>query len=571
MSAQEAKPLLSAWAVEEDKKYSFLYVNRQYPPGHTSAVLKAFGYQPADRTVDLGCGRAALRDTFASYVGIDVSAVAIAENRKLPGAVFYHASLDDLTCLKGQSFDLAICSDVLEHIPPERLSEVLRAISEVNASRHYFNVCCRPSMWKDEHGGPLHLSVLRPQKWLDVLGVNFRIVETRLKGHSLLVHAKSLAFSNDTPTKTVASAPQPAPLIPNPAMMNVPPSLAKDGHDQRALHSPVWREELDTAVRGLGETSPFFYTRTGAALPLEGLYRGAHAFLIANGTSVRDLDLAPLERCWTMTLNNGPRTFRGQANITVDDPSRFSASIWLDPTIMKFVPLGQMEKTLWDNRMLRTEHGWEQRWEPSKIRVGECPNVVGYRRNEKFHAARWLHEETVNWGNHEKHGGGRSVLLAALRILYLLGFRHVHLLGVDFDMSAEKRYHFDEGRSANAVKNNQATYAKLQTWFSELQPLFLKAGFHVTNCNPKSLLTAFPYQSYPEALEEASLIIGDPSREETVGMYDETKVTGFAVKNAQQAVPEMCSVLVNNSRNNDLRHDAMPELFIPPPKRVTHC
>lgn len=314
--------------------------------------------------------------------------------------------------------------------------------------------------------------------------------------------------------------------------MSIARSLAKDGPDTTALHSPKWREELDAPVRNLGEQVPFFYTRAGAVLPLEGMYRGGHAFLMANGPSVAELDLTPLHRRWVMTLNNGARTFRGNANCTVDDPGRFSLSMWLDPTILKFAPMSHFEKPLWDNRLV-DEHGargmeqgaatgkagWVQRWEPSKLKLGDCPNVAGYRRNEKFHAPRWLNEETVNWGNHGKWGGGRSVLLAALRILFLLGFRKVYLLGVDFDMSATKRYHFDEQRTPGAIKGNLSTYAKLQAWFTELQPHFLKAGFVVRNCNPASKLTAFPMISYADALAESGAQMGDPTRERTEGMY----------------------------------------------------
>jgi len=272
-------------------------------------------------------------------------------------------------------------------------------------------------------------------------------------------------------------------------------------------------------VRALGEQVPFFYTRAGAVLPLEGQFRGGHAFLMANGPSVADLDLGPLHKRWVMTLNNGARTFRGNANCTVDSPARFSLSMWLDPTIQKFTPMSQFEKPLWDNRLVQAEKGWVQRWEASKLKPADCPNVVGYRRNEKFHAPRWLTEDTVNWGNHGKFGGGRSVLLAALRILHLLGFRHVYLLGVDFEMSEAKRYHFAEGRSAKAIQGNMSTYAKLQSWFTQLQPFFLKAGYVVRNCNPASKLTAFPHIPYAEALAESGLRLGDIANERTEGMY----------------------------------------------------
>lgn len=317
----------------------------------------------------------------------------------------------------------------------------------------------------------------------------------------------------------------------------LPRSLARDPADQAALHSPHWREDLDHSANGLREQVPFFYTRAGAVLPLEGMYRGGHAFLMANGPSLQELDLAPLQQRWTMTLNNGVKTFRSNANCTVDDPSRFSMSTWLDPTIMKFVPMSHFEKMLWDNRLVTTETGQEQHWGESKVKVGECPNVVGYRRNEKLHIPRWLTEETINWGNHAKWGGGRSVMLASLRILHLLGFRHVYLLGVDFEMSETKHYHFDEGRTAQAIKGNMETYAKLQQWFTELHPLFEKAGFHVRNCNPASRLTAFPFTSYAEALAASYARIGDPLRERTEGMYakpeEKRKICAIAAQHTQ--------------------------------------
>jgi hypothetical protein len=204
----------------------------------------------------------------------------------------------------------------------------------------------------------------------------------------------------------------------------------------------------------------------------------------------------------------------------VDDPSRFNLSTWLDPTIMKFTPMGHFEKPLWDNRLLRTTDGELQMWERSKLKVGDCPNVIGFRRNEKFHASRWLYEDTINWGNHKKFGGGRSVMLAAIRILFLLGFRRVYLLGVDFEMSPERRYHFDEKRSPGAISGNNSTYTKMIRWFSELHQYFVKEDFIIKNCNRDSKLKTFPNIAYGEALDEALSIRGNFSNERTTGMYD---------------------------------------------------
>ena len=125
----------------------------------------------------------------------------------------------------------------------------------------------------------------------------------------------------------------------------------------------------------------------------------------------------------------------------------------------------------------------------------------------------------MNWGNHAKYGGGRSVMLAAMRILFLLGFRRVYLLGVDFEMTPEKKYHFTEDRHAGAIRGNMQTYQKLQDWFTELQPYFLKERFVVKNCNPTSKLTAFPFMPYEDAVAEATAHLGDYRHERTQGMY----------------------------------------------------
>lgn len=264
---------------------------------------------------------------------------------------------------------------------------------------------------------------------------------------------------------------------------------------------------------------PFFFTRESATWHSAGLYRNGAAFLIGGGPSFGDVPCELLARVWTMTMNNGVHSFRSQANCTVDDPGRFNLSTWLDPAITKFVPMAHFEKPLWDNRLLWNDGQWVQMWEPANLRAGDCPNVIGYRRNEKFHAPRWLHEDTINWGNHGKYGGGRSVMLAALRILFLLGFRRVYLLGIDFDMTPEKRYHFDEDRTPASIRGNMATYAKLEKWLAQLQPYFLKEKFIVQNCNPTSKLTAFPFLPFEEAIDEATGHLGDYANERTTGMY----------------------------------------------------
>lgn len=299
-------------------------------------------------------------------------------------------------------------------------------------------------------------------------------------------------------------------------------SLLKDVNDSEKLLNGREAHIGTCVAMEYYQHCPFFFTREGASLDIMGQYRGASAFLIASGPSFNELnkDLLKTPGVWAMTLNNAVAGHRGNAACVVDDPNRFTMSLWLDPGIQKFVPMGSFEKPLWDNRLITHPNGQvEQKWEPSNIKVGDCPNIIGYRRNEKFVSGRFLYEDTINWGCHKDFGGGRSVMLASLRILFLLGFRKVYLLGVDFDMSDDKKYHFEEDRSKGAINGNMTTYERLKQWFVELQPIFLNEGFVVKNCNPNSKLTAFPHIPFKDAIYEATGHIGNPKDEKTKGMY----------------------------------------------------
>lgn len=330
-------------------------------------------------------------------------------------------------------------------------------------------------------------------------------------------------------------------------------SMAIDVNDDRALRHGRGREMGMVVSSEFYQPVPFFFTREKWPLQLVGAYRGASAFLVASGPSFANVDKSLLARpgVWAMTLNNAVKSFRGQAACIVDDPSRFVASMWLDPKITKFVPADHFEKPLWDNRTLVVNGKVEQRWCPLDMKVGDCPNVIGYHRNEKFHAPRFLFEETINWGCHKQWGGGRSVLLPSLRILFLMGFRKIYLVGVDLEMTAEKRYHFDEGRTPRAVENNMSTYGKLIQWFAELKPYLDREGVIVKNCNPESRLTAFPKTTVEEAVAEATAHLGDVPNERSRGMYStyDEKMNVWRQITSQSVTEEQKNKLIDDQEN----------------------
>ena len=260
------------------------------------------------------------------------------------------------------------------------------------------------------------------------------------------------------------------------------------------------------------QRAPMFFSREAMNLELIGQYRGASAFLICNGPSFASLnhDLLRQPGIITYGMNNGPASFRPDFWTCVDTPARFLKSIWLDPKITKLVPMAHFEKNIFDN----------EEWKMQNVKVGDCPNVIGFRRNEKFMANRFLFEDCMNWGNHKDYGGCRTVILPCLHILFLLGFRKIYLLGCDLTMSTEYAYHFDEQRDKGAVNCNTATYRKMITeYFPQLKPFFDAEGFEIYNCNPNSALTVFPHVTFEDAIAEATSKLGDTMNERTWGMY----------------------------------------------------
>jgi hypothetical protein len=255
-----------------------------------------------------------------------------------------------------------------------------------------------------------------------------------------------------------------------------------------------------------------FKGRDGQAIPIDGLYNGASCFLIVSGPSLLNYDLSKLNAPGVITfgVNNSPKVFRPTMWTSVDSPQKFLLSIWRDPRIMKFVPDGKPDRHLFDN--------WK--WEVSDIKVKDCPNVVYYPRNDRFQAATFLTEPTVNWGSHKQFGGKRSVMLAALRLIYQIGCRRVFLLGCDFNMREDKQYAWSQIKHPGGIKGNNKTYARNIDRFTELRPIFEQAGFFVYQCYKESALQVFPYISYESALAMTAGVFYNTASERADGLYE---------------------------------------------------
>lgn len=267
-------------------------------------------------------------------------------------------------------------------------------------------------------------------------------------------------------------------------------------------------------------------------ISLKNQYINSKAFLILGGPSFGDFlnssnklfiggNFLTYKECLrypgfvTMSVNNSVKTFRPDLWTCVDPPNRFIKSIWLDPRIQKFIPECHKDKQIFDS----------ETWQFTDHIVKECPNIFFYHRNDKFNADTFLTENTFNWGDHKDYGGGRSVMLVAIRLLYHLGIRTVFLLGCDFHMNQNQGYHFDQDRTQSAQNNNNSTYAKMTFRFKKLRPIFEKEKFYIFNCNPYSNLKVFPYIDFATAMRlSVQNMPNDIINERTSGLYEREKL-----------------------------------------------
>lgn len=241
------------------------------------------------------------------------------------------------------------------------------------------------------------------------------------------------------------------------------------------------------------------------------LFHGQTAFICAGGPSFKYVDKSRLQQpgILTMALNNTAHLFRPTMWTGQDPQYRFMPSIWDDPKIMKFTLLDYRFRRYWDkSKNNYTNHD-----------IRSCPNVFFHRRHSNFIADKWINEDRVVWGTPkdlpEGGHGARSVLVAALHILYFLGFHKVYLVGVDFHMDEKKKYWFDEDRGRGAIINNRRVFHHVNKHLTDLQPHLLKAGFNVFNTNKDSALKAFPHYSLEKAVEESII----DTSESTKGYY----------------------------------------------------
>ena len=312
--------------------------------------------------------------------------------------------------------------------------------------------------------------------------------------------------------------------------------------------------------------TPTVVDRFGNPAGVENLYLDGHVFMILGGPSRNLLDqsLFALPGVLTFAVNNVAAAMlrRGfpPAFWTYGDTTwKFHDAVWKCPNTLKFSPQPKLDNPLGEKR--NGEVVQVPELSPRKM-----PGVLGIYRNTVFDPAKFLTEETVNWGVGKAQllgqlrpwlqenaglqpGAGDketeaawkaasasgklprdkfrelcpypkvlTTMFQAIRLCYLLGFRQVYLVGCDFTMSESYRYSFEEVGNPGTVGGNNNSYEAIKVLLAIAKPHFEAAGFQLFNLNPESMLTAFPYLPFEAAVARACKNL--PRVIDTQGWYE---------------------------------------------------
>lgn len=168
---KEADKYRRMWAVDAYRNFS---------PGEQAlgAFLGYVGSVKGKRVIDFGCGtgRAALslQGEGAAVVGVDLVREAL-DPVAVEGLTFHELCLwdlpPDLTC------DWGYCTDVMEHIPTDKVADTLQAIRGACGEGCFFQIATFKDGFGRRIGETLHETIAPRAWWGEMLGQFWGSVE----------------------------------------------------------------------------------------------------------------------------------------------------------------------------------------------------------------------------------------------------------------------------------------------------------------------------------------------------------------------------------------------------------
>lgn len=125
-----------------------------------------------DTLLDVGCGtgRAAqkLRDAGMEVCGLDIAKNCLDSGVLIP--LIVTTAWDKRLPL----VDWVYCTDVMEHIPPDRVEETLDNLRRITIKGAYFQIATKPDSYGARIGETLHLTLHEPSWWYEQLKARWK-------------------------------------------------------------------------------------------------------------------------------------------------------------------------------------------------------------------------------------------------------------------------------------------------------------------------------------------------------------------------------------------------------------
>lgn len=145
---------------------------------HLDDVLHVLKREKCETALDYGCGKATL--------SLHAKRVCEAPFANYDPAIPEYAA-------EPVPADLLVCTDVIEHIEPLALQDVLSHMASLTLKACYLQIATRPAQRILSDGRNAHLLVKPPYFWFDTIRHHFDITELRVvPGHSIAIVGRPL-------------------------------------------------------------------------------------------------------------------------------------------------------------------------------------------------------------------------------------------------------------------------------------------------------------------------------------------------------------------------------------------
>lgn len=146
---------------------------------HAGLVKELMREQHCETLLDYGCGKGSLV-------------------QQIPGAVGYDPALPEFS-ERPDPADLVVCTDVLEHIEPDLLDNVLTDLRTLSKRCVYIIVSCRPAAKTLPDGRNAHLIVESQSWWMAKLHRHFKSFSWKVGPDSLTFYGHPLPAEREPP------------------------------------------------------------------------------------------------------------------------------------------------------------------------------------------------------------------------------------------------------------------------------------------------------------------------------------------------------------------------------------